>query len=94
MIRIVLAYEYEGHKPDSTITVDPAVGKRLIREGRARRAAQTVDELKKYAAEAGIDLHGATRKAEIESAIEAAEQTRASKTTVLPEHGTTEGDDV
>ena len=88
-MRITLAYPFENHDPDETIDVGPEVGKRLIRDGRARRAAETVDELKQYAAEAGIDLRGATRKADIESAIEAAEKTRASKTTVLPDTGTT-----
>lgn len=86
-MKIILAYPYEGHQPDETIEVDAAVGKRLIREGRARRAADTVPELKEYAAEAGIPLKGATRKAEIESAVEAAEQARASTASVLPDTG-------
>lgn len=38
MIRVTLAYPYEGHAPDETIELDDPTARRLIREGRARAA--------------------------------------------------------
>lgn len=53
-MKIVLAYEVEGlGSPDETVVVDPAMGRRLIREGNARpvisqpvSAPKTVKEAK------------------------------------------------
>lgn len=92
-MKIVLAYPYEGHDPDDEIDVDETVGRRMISEGFARHPEQTVAELRQYAKDAGINLRGASKRDEIEAAIQAAEKTRASKTTtVLPDTGTTEGE--
>lgn len=44
MSRITLAYEWNGHKPDSTVEVDGATAKRLIRDGRARPAGEPAAE--------------------------------------------------
>lgn len=85
-IRITLAYPYEGHDPDTTITVDEATGRRMVREGWARHAEvgpdSKVADLKAYADKHGIDVTGLRSKAEYLAAIETAEQTRASVVTV------------
>lgn len=92
-MRVTLAYPYQGRKADTTITVDDHVGRNLIRAGRARPATgpagdASVAELRAYADKAGIDLGGAKKKTDILAAIEAAEQTRVTTTTVLPAPGT------
>lgn len=85
-MKITLAYPYEGHAPDTTITVDDAVGRRMIRDGRARHAdigpGSKVADLRAYAEKNQIDLAGARSKADILTAIARAEQTRASAVTV------------
>jgi hypothetical protein len=87
-MKITLAYPYEGHDPDETIDVGSAEGRRLLADGRARLAATdagTVAELKAYADAEGIDVGGATRRADIEAAVTAAETVDVTpKVTVLP----------
>lgn len=85
-MKITLAYPFEGHDPDTTIEIDDVRGRRMIRDGKARRADIGPDskasDLKEYAEKANIDLTGKRSKQEILTAIERAEQTRASVVTV------------
>lgn len=39
-MKVVLAYEYEGHQPDETVDLDDATARTLLREGRARLTPQ------------------------------------------------------
>ena len=85
-MRITLAVPYDGHDPDETIEVDDANGRRLLRDGFARlpdRNEQTVSELRDYAKAQGIDIAGLSRKADIAAAIEEAETTSVSPTTIV-----------
>lgn len=41
-MRVTLGYTWDGHAPDATIEVPDAVGRRLLREGKARRADDEV----------------------------------------------------
>jgi hypothetical protein len=88
-MRVTLAVPYDGHAPDTTITVDDQVGRQLIRDGWARLpgvadlSSLSVAELKAHAQRNGIDLAGASRKADIVAAVEAAQTRAISTTTVL-----------
>lgn len=75
-MRVTLAYPYDGHEPDETIDVDDELGRRLVREGRARLAlrdapvesdsggipAPTVDELRGYARARGLSVREARKQ--------------------------------
>lgn len=41
-MRVTLGYGWDGHAPDDTIEVPDSVGRRLLREGKARRADDEV----------------------------------------------------
>lgn len=73
---IQLAYPYDGHEPDDTIEVDDQTGRTLVRDGVARLPGvndhRSVAELRQLAADRGVDLGGATRKADIVAALDAA----------------------
>lgn len=43
-MRITLAYPWEGNPPDTTLEVDDVLGRRLLRDGKARAAAASVEE--------------------------------------------------
>lgn len=85
-MKITLAYPFEGNAPDTTIEIDAAVGRRMIRDGKARHAdigpETKVADLRAYAEANGIALAGAKSKKDITTAIQRAEQTRASVVTV------------
>jgi hypothetical protein len=85
-VKITLAYPFEGHAPDETIEIDDVRGRRMVRDGKARRADIGPDskaaDLRAYAEANKIDLAGAKSKKDIATAIERAEQTRASVVTV------------
>lgn len=97
-MRVTLAYPHEGHAPDETIDVPVEQGRQLLYDGLARLPDQlddatisamvpandtrTVAELRQYAAERGIDLGGATRRAEMAAVIAAAQ---AAQITSKPE---------
>lgn len=36
-MKVTLAYEYDGHKPDETVELDDTEARTLLREGRARQ---------------------------------------------------------
>lgn len=84
---VTLAYPVDGlGQPDDTVEVDDSVGRDLLRYGKARLpdpGTRTVAELRAYAADRGIDLRGATRRADIEAVIEAAEAPPLTPTTVV-----------
>jgi hypothetical protein len=69
-VRVTLAYPYGGFGPDETIDVDDTLGRRLVREGRARPAdpesggipAPTVDELRAYARARGLSVREARKR--------------------------------
>lgn len=44
-MRVDLAYPWQGHQPDDTVEVDDAVGKQLIRDGKARPTPAPEPEL-------------------------------------------------
>ncbi len=44
-VKVELAYPWNGHDPDSTVTVDATTARDLIRDGRARPAT-TITEPK------------------------------------------------
>ena len=78
---ITLAYPHpELGEPDETVKVDAATGRQLVHDGLARLADDdaldglTVPELQAYAEDHGIDLAGATKKADIAAAIRSAEK--------------------
>jgi hypothetical protein len=81
-----LAYPYDGNAPDTTIEVDDATGRRMVRDGRARHAEVGPDstgaDLRAYAERIGADTTGRRTKADLLAAIQRAEQTRASAVTV------------
>lgn len=39
-MKVTLAYEYEGHEPDTTVDLPDAEARRLIGDGRARPASK------------------------------------------------------
>lgn len=41
-MKVTLAYPYEGHEPDETIDLPDAEARRLVNDGRARRASKFV----------------------------------------------------
>lgn len=96
---ITLAYPHDGHASDETIDVDPAVGRQMVRDGYARLPdpdvldGLTVEQLTAYAADNGLDVGAARKKADVIDAIRAAEAARVPPSTpITPLPGTTEGD--
>lgn len=102
-MKIELAYPFEGHAPDETVDLPADQARQMVIDGLARPALpadeettaaltrptdnRTVAELRAYAAERGIDLTGASRRADIAALIGAAEATQV--TTTQPVSGTT-----
>lgn len=75
-MRVTLAYPFDGHQPDETIELPDPLGRRLVREGRARHAADdgppvadsdgipppTVDEIRDYAHARGLSVRAARKQ--------------------------------
>lgn len=95
-MKITLAYPYEGHAPDETIDLPADQARQMVIDGLARPTLpadeettaalsrptdnRTVAELRAYAAERGIDLAGATRRADIAALVGAHEATQITTT--------------
>lgn len=62
-MKVTLATEYEGHKPDTTIEVSDAEGKRLIGVGRARAVAGKGTKAEQEAAEVAEQVAQKSREA-------------------------------
>lgn len=91
-MRVVLAYAHLEHAAEETVELDDVTARRLLREGKARRAPEPdapadppppppleeldARQLRARARELGVDLGGARKKSEILALLESASQAR------------------